>query len=87
MRSTGKNYRPVSFLSMVSKIFEKLANNRLVDHLEKYGFFSDSRYGFRSSRSTAYLSTVVSVRIDGTINRSRATRVAGLDMSKAFERV
>ena len=38
-RSTAKNYRPVSPLSMVSKVFEKLVNNRIVDHLEKYGLF------------------------------------------------
>ena len=29
----------VSLLSVVSKFFEKLASNRIVDHLEKYGFF------------------------------------------------
>ena len=40
-RSTAKNYHPVSFLSVVSKIFEKLVNNRIVDHLEKCGLFSD----------------------------------------------
>ena len=33
--STAKNYRPVSVLSVVSKVFEKLVNNRIVDHLEK----------------------------------------------------
>ena len=32
-RSTAKNYRPVSLLSVVSKLFEKLVNNRIVDHL------------------------------------------------------
>ena len=48
-RSSAKNYRPVSLLSGVSKVFEKLANNRIVDHLEKCGLFSDSQYGFRSS--------------------------------------
>ena len=48
-RSTAKNYRPVSLLSVVSKVFEKLVNNRIVDHLEKCGFFSDFQYGFRSS--------------------------------------
>ena len=56
-RSTAKNYRPVSLLSMVSKVFEKLVNNRIVDHLEKCGLFSDFQYGFRSSRSTADLLT------------------------------
>ena len=34
-RSTAENYRPVSLLSMVSKVFQKLVNNRIVDHLEK----------------------------------------------------
>ena len=56
-RSTAKNYHPVSLLSMVSKVFEKLVNNRIVDHLEKCGLFSDFQYGFRSSRSTADLLT------------------------------
>ena len=34
-RSATKNYCPVSLLSAVSKVFEKLLNNRLADHLEK----------------------------------------------------
>ena len=34
-RSTTKSYRPVSLLSGVSKVFEKLVNNRIVDHLQK----------------------------------------------------
>ena len=38
-KSTAKNYRPVSLISVVSKFFEKIVNNRLVDHLEKYGLF------------------------------------------------
>ena len=41
-RSTAKNYLTVSLLSVVSKVFEKLVNNRIVDYLEKCGlsFFS-----------------------------------------------
>ena len=38
-RSTAKNYCPVSLLSVVSQVFEKLVNNRIVDHLEKCSFF------------------------------------------------
>ena len=69
--STAKNYRPV--LSVVSKIFEKLVNNRIVDHLEKCDLFSDFQYGFRSFQSTADLLTVVSDRIARAFNRSGAT--------------
>ena len=83
-RSTAKNYRPVSLLSVVSKVFEKSVNNRIVDHLEKCGLFSDFQYGFRSSRSTADLLTVVSDRIARAFNRSGATRAVALDTSKAF---
>ena len=72
-RSTAKNYRPVSLLSVVSKVFEKLVNKRIVDHLEKCGLFSDFQYGFRPSRSTADLLTVISDKTVRDFNRSGAT--------------
>ena len=86
-RFTAKNYRSVSLLSVVSKVFEKLVNNRIVDHLEKCGLFSNFQYGCRSSRSTAALLTVVSERIARAFNRSGATRAVALDISNAFDRV
>ena len=85
-RSTAKNYRPVSLLSVVSKVFEKLVNNMIVDHLEKCRLFSDFQYGFRSSRSTADLLTVVSDRTARVINRFGATSSVILDVSKVFIR-
>ena len=69
----------VFFLWLV--VFEKL------DHLEKCGHFSDFQYGFRSSRSTADLLTVVSDRIVRAFNRSGANRAVAPDISKAFDRV
>ena len=60
---------------MVSKVFEKLVNNRIVDHVEKCGFFSDFQLGFRSSRSTA-----------GPFKRSGATQTVALNISKTFDR-
>ena len=72
---------------MVSKVFENLLNNRIVDHLKKWGLFSDLQYRFRSSQSTADLLTVASDRIVRALNRSGATRVAALDISKVFDRV
>ena len=86
-RSTAKNYHPVSLLSVVSKVFEKLVNNRIVDHLEKCGLFSDFQYGFRSCRSTADLLTVVSDRIARVFNSSWATLAVAIDISKTFDRV
>ena len=73
---TVLKYRPVSLLSVVSKVFEKLVNNRIVDHIV------DFQYGFRSSRSTADLLTVVSDRISRGFNKSGSTRAVALDISK-----
>ena len=86
-RSTAKNYCSVSLLSVASKVFERLVNNRIVDHLEKCGLFCDFQYGFRSSQSTAYLLTVVSDTIARAFNRSGATRAVALDITKSFGRV
>ena len=73
-------------LSVVSKVFENLVNNRIVDHLEKCRLFSDFQYGLRS-RSTADLLTVLSDRVARAFKRSGATRDVTLDISKGFDRV
>ena len=75
-RSTAKNYCPIS-LSVVNKVFETLVSNRIVDHLEKCGRFSDFQYRL----------TVVSDRVARTFNRSGAARAVTLDISKPFNRV
>ena len=68
VRSTAKNYRPISLLSVVSKVLEKFVNNRIVDHLEKCGISPDFQYGFRSSRSTADLLKVYLIELIGLLS-------------------
>ena len=80
-------FSTVILLSMVSKVFEKLVNTSIVDHLEKCGIFSDFQCGFRSSRSTTDLLTIVSDRTARAFNRSGVTVAVALDISKAFNKV
>ena len=70
---------------MASEVFEKLVNNRIVDHPEKRSCFSTLQHGFRSSRSTADFLTVVFHRTARTFNRPGATRAVVLDISKVFD--
>ena len=86
-RFTAKNYSLVSLLSVVSKVFEKLVNNKIIDHLKKCGHFSDSQYGFRSFWSTVDLLAVISDRIARVFDRSGATQAVAPDISKAFDRI
>ena len=82
--SIAKNYRSVSLLSAVSKLIEKLANNRLFDHLEKCGLLSDFQYSFRSFRSIV---VHVSDRNARTFISSGASRAFVLDVRKTWDRL
>ena len=86
-RSIAKNYRPLNLLSAVSKVFKKLVNIKIVDHLERSTLFSDFQYGFRSSRTTANFLIAVCERITRAFSRSGATRAVAIDISKALDRV
>ena len=69
---------------MVGKVFEKLINNRPVDYLEKCGLFSDSRYGFMSSQSTADCLTALSNRVARIFNSSGDTLATAHDLTCWF---
>ena len=49
-RSTAKNCHRVSLLSVISKVFEKLVNNKFADQLNKFGLFSVFQHSFWSSQ-------------------------------------
>ena len=46
------NYRPVSLLCVISKIFEKVMYNRLIDFLETFSILNNYQFGFRKMHST-----------------------------------
>ena len=86
-RSDPGNYRPISILSVVSKLCEKLINWQLSSYLEKNHVRAQSQHGFRSGHSTetAMLDTVsylISNRDAG-----RVTTMLTADTSRAFDSV
>ena len=50
-KSDPSNYRPISILSTVSKIFEKHVNKHLMAYLNKYKLLHDNQSGFRPNHS------------------------------------
>ena len=86
-RSDSSNYRPISLLTIISKVFESLINKHLISHLESNNLLSDHQYGFRSSRSTADLLTVITDRFYRALDKCGEARAIALDISKAFDKV
>ena len=51
-RVARNNYRPISFLSNIEKIIEKLMYKRLRSFLETQNYFNPAQFGFRLNVST-----------------------------------
>jgi hypothetical protein len=86
-KKSVENYRPISCLPTLSKVFEKLMNKRLVNFLDKYKILSKHQFGFRSGSST---SDAVLQFLDfayESLNRSDYLIGNFLDFSKAFDTV
>ena len=82
-----QNYRPVSVLPCLSKIFERLMYNRLVTFIEKHQLINDLQFGFRKDRS-AYMALIEAVDIvTNALDRGETVVGVSLDLSKAFDTV
>ena len=78
------NYRPVSVLCVLSKIFEKIMYNRVTAFLERFKILHDNQYGFRKKSSThVALLTFIDKVIEAIENGEYAIGVF-LDFSKAL---
>ena len=68
-RTNATNYRPISVLSILSKILERAVHSQLHEHLNSTKLLSNNQVGFRSKRSTA---TALSSYADEVLHGKRA---------------
>ena len=81
------NYRPISILSLLSKVFEKLMYQRVYNFLNKCNFFYNFQFGFRELHSTELALFTLNNKITTSFNENRITLGIFLDFSKAFDTV
>ena len=81
------NYRPVSLLCILSKVFERLMYNRLIKFLENFKILYEHQFGFRKGCSTH---TALLAHVDDLIQAlDKGEYVLGVffDFSRAFDTV
>ena len=81
------NYRPVSLLSIFSKIFEKVMYKRLVEFLEQQNILYDKQFGFRKKHSTYMPIMLLVDKLVRAMERGDFVIGIFLDFSKAFDTV
>ena len=80
------NWRPISLLHPLSKVFEAVIARRLRLHLETNSLLSPHQYGFRQKRSTELLATLTTQQWQDTIAGGHVVDAVFLDCQKAFDR-
>jgi hypothetical protein len=82
-----ENYRPISLLSTISKIFEKIIHRRLTRMLNELNINQEYQFGFKSRHSTTHQLARISNDILINFNKDKHTALTLLDLEKAFDRV
>ena len=81
------DYRPISLLSNLNKIMEKLIFKRVYEFLEKYNCFYDLQFGLRSKHSTVHALISITENIRSALDESKYVCGIFVDLQKAFDTV
>ena len=86
-RNIRENYRPISLLSNLSKVFERAMHLRLYNFLEEFHVFYDLQYGFRKKYSTDHALLSIVEEIRQNLDNGLFSCGVFVDLEKAFDTV
>jgi hypothetical protein len=81
------NYRPISLLPCISKIYEKIVYNQLYEYFDKNKLFSKHQHGFRKKHSTESAGLEFIGRVLSSIENNGIAFSLFIDLSKAFDTI
>ena len=81
------NYRPISLISNIAKIFEKISHSRITNFINSCYLLTKNQYGLRKNRSTEDALFQLSNMIYNNIDTSTPIAIMFLDLAKAFDTV
>ena len=82
-----KNYRPVSNLTFISKVIEKVVSGRLIEHLIKNSMFDPLQSAYRDKHSTETALIKVQNDILSALDAGSSAILLMLDLSAAFDTI
>ena len=85
--SNPSNYRPISILSVVSKIIERAVHRQLSEYIDDNNILNSSQSGFRAKHSTSTALMKFVNNLSWNIENRQISGVAFIDLRKAFDTV
>lgn len=80
-----KNYRPITLIPVLSKIYEKAIHRRLIDFFDKYKIIAKEQFGFQKHKSTEAAVFDLVTNITHNVSSKLQTSALFFDMSRAFD--
>ena len=80
-----ENYRPISLLPSISKLFEKVVYDQIYTYFTNNKYFCPNQHGFRKMHSTEHAVMEVADRILTELDKGNTPLAIFLDLSKAFD--
>ena len=84
-RTVVKNYRPISVLSVFSKLYERVMYNQLLSYLDVNNLLYKHQYGFRSGHSTDQALIHMTDNIRNALDKNEHFIGVFMDLAKAFD--
>ena len=81
------NYRPISLLNSISKVFEKVLAQQIHKYFENNKYFYNNQYGFRAKHSTQHAALELTDRIITDMDKGHIPLNIFIDLSKAFDTI
>ncbi len=81
------NYRPVSVLPALSKIYERLVYNRILEFIDKHEIFSNDQFGFRKKYSTSHALNSLVNQFHDSVEKNEYMIGLFIDLSRAFDTI
>ena len=86
-KKNPNSYRPISLLSCLGKLLEKVINRRLLSFLEDNNVLSQTQTGYRKHRSTEYQLGLIAQEIENAFQEKKKVVAVFFDLTKAFYKV
>lgn len=86
-KSDPCNYRPISVLPVISKIFERVIYSRIEKYLKSKDFLYNKQYGFRPKSNTLSATIDLVTKIKNKIDEKQIVLGVFIDLKKAFDTI
>ncbi|VEN58210.1 unnamed protein product [Callosobruchus maculatus] len=81
------NYRPISILPCLSKIFEKLLKERIWNYVKKHDLISEHQFGFREGKGTDDAMLEIMQKVYMSVDNKTPAMCVFVDLAKAFDTI